>query len=260
MKLSIIIPVYNSADILIKLINEIKASLSKNYSNNFEIILVNDFSLDKSWKKIEGLSKKFKFIKGIDLNSNVGQHGAIFVGLKFAKGKKIITMDDDLQHPPSNLIKILKKLDNCDACYTIYLNRKHFFWKILVSKVNNIFASFLFNKPYNVYLSSFRGFNSNIKNKFIKKKQDKVFIDSLILKEASKISSVKIFHQQRLIGDSNYTLKKLVLLWFDMVENFHLYPLRFGSLVGIFSFSFVKVIRLFFPKKKFSFKVRKKLF
>ena len=260
MKFSIIIPVYNSSDILIKLIDEIKSSLAKNYLKNFEIILVNDFSSDTSWKKIEILSKKFKFIKGVDLNSNIGQHGAIFVGLKFAKGKKIITMDDDLQHPPSNLIKILKKLDHFDACYTIYLNRKHFFWKILVSKINNIFASFLFNKPYSVYLSSFRGFNSSIKNNFIKKKKDKIFIDSLILKETNKISSVKIFHQKRLIGDSNYTLKKLFLLWFDMVENFHLYPLRFGSLVGIISIFFVKIIRLFFPKQKFSFKIKKKTF
>ena len=90
----------------------------------------------------------------------------IFVGLKLSKGDKIIVMDDDLQHPPSSLITIYNKLNDFDTCYTLYLKRKHIFWKILTSNINNLFSSFIFNKAYKIYLSSSKGFSSEVKNKF----------------------------------------------------------------------------------------------
>ena len=82
MKLSIIIPVYNSSKILERLIFEINSNLFDRFEKSYEIILINDFSKDNSWEKIKKISKEFNFIKGIDLKYNVGQHGAIFVGLK----------------------------------------------------------------------------------------------------------------------------------------------------------------------------------
>ena len=115
-KLSIIIPVFNSSKILEKLINEINSNLYETFKNDYEIILVNDFSNDNSWEKIKKISEKFNFIKGIDLRYNVGQHGAIFVGLKNSTGDRIIIMDDDLQHPPQSLISIYEQLDLFDAC------------------------------------------------------------------------------------------------------------------------------------------------
>ena len=132
MKLSIIIPVYNSSKILEKLITEINSNLSGRLKQDYEIILVNDFSKDNSWDIIKKISKEFNFIKGIDLNYNLGQHGATFVGLKYSIGNKIIIMDDDLQHPPQSLISIYEQLDLYDACYTVYLKRKHVYWKIIV--------------------------------------------------------------------------------------------------------------------------------
>lgn len=129
MKLSIIIPVYNSSKILEKLITEINSNLSRKLKQDYEIILVNDFSKDNSWDIIKKISKKFMFIKGIDLNNNIGQHGATFVGLKYSIGNKIIIMDDDLQHPPQSLISIYEQLDAYDVCYTLYLKRKHVYWK-----------------------------------------------------------------------------------------------------------------------------------
>ena len=99
MKLSIIIPVYNSEKIISLLIKLIHKNL-KNKINPFEIILINDFSKDRSWEKINQLAKKYNFVKGINLNQNYGQHSAIFVGLKYSKGKNIICLDDDMQHDP----------------------------------------------------------------------------------------------------------------------------------------------------------------
>ena len=260
MKLSIIIPVYNSSKIIEKLVNDIRYYLYKKFSNKFEIIFVNDCSIDNSWSAIKKLSKKHSFIKGINLKKNIGQHAAIYVGLKFSKGEKIVVMDDDLQHPPSSIITIYNKLSNFDTCYTFYIKRKHIFWKILISNINNFFSSFIFNKPFKIYLSSFKGFTSEVKNKIILKKTQNIFLDSLILKYSKNITSIKIIHKRRFKGDSNYSIKRLFNLWFDMIENFHFYPLRFGSFVGIIAFSFIKIFRIFKIKKKFSYKIQNKTF
>ncbi len=251
MNLSIVIPVYNSANILNNLINQINKNLTENRINKFEVILVNDASEDQSWRNIVKLKKKFKFIKGINLSKNIGQHEAIFVGLKYCSGKKVITMDDDMQHPPSYLINIYEKLDYYDSCYTLYIKRKHKFWKKAVSYINNIFSSYLFNKPFNVYLSSFRGFRSNIKNKIINEKKKILFLDSLILKFAKNICTIKVIHRRRFKGESNYKISNLFKLWFNMIENFHFYPIRFGSIIGLISFTFVKILRINRIKKKF---------
>ena len=259
-KLSIIIPVYNSSKILKKLINEINLNLYETFKDDYEIILINDFSNDNSWEIIKKISEKFNFIKGINLSYNVGQHGAIFIGLKNSTGDRIIIMDDDLQHPPQSLMSIYEKLDLFDACYTLYIKRKHVNWKIFVSIVNNFFSSFIFNKPFKIYTSSMKGIRGNVRDKFLVHNPKIPFIDSLILKEAKNITNIKVYHQERFEGKSNYDVRKLFILWFDMIENYHFYPLRFGSLIGFISFCAVKLLRIFNTKKNFSFKIKEKTF
>ncbi len=101
MKLSIIVPVYNSADILEDLCQRInKVLVEIKYDKITELILVNDSSSDKSWDKIFELSSKYSYIIGINLSENFGQHNALMAGFNNSKGEHIITLDDDLQHPP----------------------------------------------------------------------------------------------------------------------------------------------------------------
>ena len=247
MNLSIIVPVYNSSKILKVLVKRIKKNLR---TKNYEIIFVNDASLDNSWNEIKKISKKNKKVKGINLSENFGQHSAIFAGLKYAKGKKIITMDDDLQHPPESIEDIMSKLNKHDLCYTIYLKRKHIFWKRSVSWVNNIFSSFLFNKPIHIYFSSFRGFDVKLLNQIVKDRNPIVFIDGLLLRYAKKICTIKVRHKKRFSGDSNYKFKNLFSLWFDMISNYHFYPIRIGSFVGLFSKIIVLLIRMLSRKNK----------
>ena len=106
MNLSIVIPIYNSSKILHELINQLNLKVNRRIVKKFEIILVNDCSKDNSWDIIKKIKRKNSKIKGINLLKNYGQHSATFVGLKFASGKKIITMDDDLQHPASSIMSI----------------------------------------------------------------------------------------------------------------------------------------------------------
>ena len=169
-------------------------------------------------------------------------------------------MDDDLQHPPQSLISIYEQLDLYDACYTLYLKRKHVYWKIFVSSVNNFFSSFIFNKPFKIYTSSMKGIRGDVKDRFMDHNPKIPFIDSLILKEAKKITNINVNHQERFDGKSNYDVKKLFVLWFDMIENYHFYPLRFGSLIGLISFCIVRFLRIFNPTSSFSFEIKEKTF
>ena len=260
MDLSIIIPVYNSSNILKKLIKQIIFILNKNLIKSFEIILINDYSKDSSWNIIKQLSKKHKNIKGINLKINFGQHSAIFAGMKNSKGKKIITMDDDLQHSPQYIIEIYNSLNHFDLCYAYYNKRKHDFWKKLASKLNNLYASFIFNKSFEIYVSSFRGFTAHVRNKCIKFKGAVIFLDSLLLKNSPKKKIIQIIHRKRFSGKSNYSFKRLFNLLFDSIENYHFLPLRLGTLIGIISFLIVKSLRFFAKSKKIQFKILEKTF
>ena len=109
MELSIIIPVYNSAKILPTLVGEVEKALD-NKIKKMEVIFVNDFSIDNSWEIIKKLSKEKKFIKGINLKENYGQHNAIAAGLSISTGEFVILMDDDLQHDPIYIERIFALL------------------------------------------------------------------------------------------------------------------------------------------------------
>ncbi len=232
-ELSIIIPVYNSEKILENLTNKLIQTLTEKY-NNFEIIFINDASKDNSWKTIQKLCEKNKIIKGINLRKNVGQHNAIFAGLKNCNGKIIVTMDDDGQNLPESIPSLINELNKgFDICYANYKNKKHNFFRKFGSYINNLVASILFDKPYNLVLTSFRCFTSDIKNEILKFQSTYIYLDGLIFSTTSNVSQIYVDHKEREIGKSNYTISKLFGLWFRMAIGFSIVPLRLASTVGI---------------------------
>ena len=216
MDLSIIIPVYNSENIIEKLVQQINDSINNiSFINSFEIIMINDCSPDGSWGKIKFLSEKFEFIKGISFMQNYGQHNAIMTGLKACVGEKIVTMDDDLQHSPSSIVDLLNELNKgFDVCYTKYLNRKDPLWKKIGSWVNNLVVCVLLKKPYDVYLSPFKAFTKKMAIKMVKYNGTNVYIDGLILNITKNISIISVEHNKRFYGSSNFTLTKSILIFF----------------------------------------------
>ena len=169
--------------------------------------MINDFSKDDSWEKIKKLSKNYSYIKGINLSENFGQHNALMAGLNYSNGDCVITLDDDLQHPPEFFPNIFEQLKIFDVCYTNYKNRKHMIWKKAVSKINNVVSSFLLNKPLKIYMSSFRGLNKKIVLEIIKFKDPNVYLDGLIIKTTKNIGIITVEHHERFKGESNYDLK-----------------------------------------------------
>ena len=244
MKLSIVIPVYNSEKILPILIEAIIKNL-KNKISSYEIILINDFSRDQSWKIIANLSKKHKFVKGINLKQNYGQHSAIFTGLKFSKGVNIICLDDDMQHDPVYIFEIYKKLDKGhDVCYVKYINRQHTKIKIFFSWLNNLVSSYLMEKSSEIYTSSFKGFNNKIKNEILNNSSKFIFLDYLIIKSSKNLISINIKHKKRVEGKTNYNIRELFTLWSKMFFIIEVKQINMRSLIIIiFKFLFRTFLR-----------------
>jgi glycosyltransferase involved in cell wall biosynthesis len=234
MKISIIIPVYNSALSLPSLFEDIQQVLKDNF-NEYELILVNDNSLDNSWKIIEEICKKHTWVKAIDLRKNVGQHNATFAGLKMCIGETIVTIDDDGQNKPSDIVNLHNKVKGgFDVCYANYRVKKHNLFRRLGSLLNNFFVTILFKKKINLTINAFRCFNKEIKNEIIKTKSPYIYIDGIILSLTNNITKEFVDHKDRKFGKSNYSFSKLINLWIIVATGYSIVPLRVASFLGIF--------------------------
>jgi polyisoprenyl-phosphate glycosyltransferase len=250
--LSIVIPVYRSALILPKLVEEIRKELFlEGISDNFEILLINDASPDNSWQIICELSERFPFVKGISLRKNFGQHNATMAGLNHASGKFVVIMDDDLQHPPHAIVEIVHTLSNgFDVCFTQYRNRQHAIWKKFGSWFNDWVASRLLNKPRGIYLSSFKGLSGEVVKEIIRYDGPYAYVDGLILDVTRSITSIDINHQARHEGEGGYNLYRSLSLWLKMSTSFSVLPLRIATVIGFIltSISLTAMVILIFQK------------
>ena len=244
-EVSVVVPVYGSQEILPRLVEETTRALSAaGHDGRFEMILVCDASPDDSWNVIQQLSKSNPLVHGVLLRKNAGQHNATMAGLARARGTQIVVMDDDLQHPPSAIPELLAQLDRgYDVCYTHYRNRQHALWKKVGSRMNDIAANLLLNKPKGLYLSSFKALDRAVAREIVKYDGPYAYVDGLILDVTRHIAAVEIDHASRASGKGNYNLRRSLSLWLKMATSFSVYPLRLmlvaGSLLASFSLMMV---------------------
>ena len=238
-KTTIVIPVYNGALSIGRLVGELIVQLSPLFS--FEIVLVNDCSPDNSEEVCIEIAKKHPdFVSFYSLAMNVGEHNTVMAGLNMATGDYAIIVDDDFQNPVSEVIKLVNYMadNNYDVVYTYYKEKKHSFFRNLGSLFNDRMANMMLKKPKNLYLSSFKIINRFLINEVIKYNLPYPYIDGLILRTTSNIGKIEVSHNKREMGKSNYTLRKLVSLWMNMFTNFSILPLRISIILG-FIFSFI---------------------
>lgn len=253
---SIVVPVYRSADILPRLVEEVRVALTPlTRPDAFELLLVCDASPDNSWSVVQSLSTRYPFVRGIHLRINSGQHNATMAGLRHARGRRVVIMDDDLQHPPSAIPLLISELDRgFDVCYTRYRHRRHALWKIVGSKINDWAASLLLKKPKGLYLSSFKAMDAAIAREVVKYDGPYAYVDGLILDVTRRITSVEIDHHARAAGEGNYDLRRSLSLWLKMATSFSVFPLRLlsigGTVLAVFSavmLVFVVIAKLLDP-------------
>jgi undecaprenyl-phosphate 4-deoxy-4-formamido-L-arabinose transferase len=231
--LSIVVPLYNSASTLPPLIDGL-AGLS--IPGGTEIILVNDGSRDATETvALESMKTARVPITLINLSRNFGEHNAVMAGLRAAAGEFVVTMDDDLQNPPSEVPKLLDaaRRQNHDVVYTVYREKKHARWRNWGSWLTNTLADWSIDKPKGLYLSSFRCLSRFVVAEISKSSNPYPYIDALIFQVTQKVGVVEVRHDERPSGESGYTLRALLRLWMSMLINASVMPLRLATLAGI---------------------------
>lgn len=230
--LSIVVPVYRGASTVGTLVEALSALRP---AGGLEIVLVNDGSPDNSGEVCRALLRNAKVpITYIEHARNFGEHNAVMTGLRHARGAYVITMDDDLQNPPEEVIKLYDhaRLGGWDVVYTRYAKKEHEGWRNLGSRFANLVADMLLDKPKGLYLSSFRCMSAMAVQEVTRYRGPYPYVDGLLMQVTQRVDSIEVRHLPRAEGRSNYTLKRLVLLWLNLATNFSVLPLRLAILAG----------------------------
>lgn len=229
--LSVVVPVFNGAETIQRLVDEIKRELS---DIHLEMVLVNDGSRDHSRSIGEALARAHPEVLFVNLRRNFGEHNAVMCGLAHCSGAYAAIVDDDLQNPPSEIRALLTRAveGRHDVVYSSYAEKKHSFFRNLGSAFNGWAASYLIEKPRGLYLSSFKVINRQVIDEILKYRGPFPYIDGLIFRVTSNYSSVPVAHRERDTGRSQYSFRRLVRLYLNMFLNFSVLPLRIFTIFG----------------------------
>ena len=231
--LSIVVPVYRGAATVGLLVD----ALSKlRPEGGLEVVLVNDGSPDNSGDVCRALIETATIpVIYVEHSRNFGEHNAVMTGLRHASGAYVITMDDDLQNPPEEVVKLYDhaRLGDWDVVYTRYAKKEHAGWRNLGSRFANRVADWLLDKPRGLYLSSFRCMAAPMVREVTLYRGPYPYVDGLLMQVTQRIDSIEVRHLPRAEGRSNYNLRRLVLLWLNLATSFSLAPLRLAILLGI---------------------------
>jgi len=230
--LSIVIPLYNSAEILPCLLDRLEAILSE-ITSQYEIILVNDGSRDDTWTRVQEQVSARSHLVAFNMMRNYGQHSALLCGIRAARYATVVTMDDDLQHPPTEIPKLVTKLsEGYDVVYGTPQKHSHGLWRNAASRVTKLALQSTMGAETARNVSAFRAFRTHVRAAFVNYESPFVSIDVLLTWGTNRFAAVPVHHDLRQMGVSNYTFRKLVSHALDMMTGFSSLPLRLASLVG----------------------------
>ncbi|HEY9681631.1 MAG TPA: glycosyltransferase family 2 protein [Oculatellaceae cyanobacterium] len=237
--ISVVIPVYNSAGMLKTLVESIKSELVL-FCADFEVILVNDGSIDASWNVISSLVQEHKWLRAMNLMRNYGQNNALLCGIRAARFDVTVTMDDDLQHPPAAIKLMVAKLlsEGLDVVYGRPIKEEHGLLRDSASVMTKVVIKHALGVGNAPDVCSFRAFKTKLRKAFDKFHSPFINTDVLLSWGASKLGVVFVEHQARTFNTSNYTFRKLVNHAVNLLTGFSTLPLQFASVYGIFLIGF----------------------
>lgn len=232
MLVTIVIPCYYSEKTIEKVVEMTIDEFRKTEEYQCEFVLVNDGSSDGTYEKIKGLAEKYPFVQGVNLLRNFGQHNALMAALHFANGDYVLGMDDDMQTHPSQIHKLVEKIqEGYDLVYGHYEKKKNSLLKNLSSKLNEVSSRILLRRPKEITSSNFWIITNKVAKEVIKYDSYNPYIDGIFYRTTHNIGNVEIEHYKREVGTSNYTFRKLVRLWLAY-WNYSVIPLRISSVTG----------------------------
>lgn len=245
MSLSIVIPVYRGAQAIGDLMMQLDQELP-HICDTYEVIMVEDDGGDNSWDVIETLSQEYDYLHGIKLMRNYGQHAALLCGIRAAQYEIVVTMDDDLQHPASEIKKLLDKLDEgYDVVYGTPESKQHNVGRNFGSALIKFALGNAMGVDAARHVSAFRAFRTHIRKTFEHYSSPYVSLDVLLSWGTTRFSFTPVKHQARTIGESGYTFIKLLTLASTMLTGFSVLPLRLASYLG-FSLTIFGILLLIY--------------
>ncbi len=233
LQVSVVIPVFNEEKGLRRLMERLRPVLD-GLGKSYEIVMVDDGSRDNSL----ALLKEFGREPGIvivELTKNYGQHAAIFAGFFVSQGEIVVTMDADLQNPPEEIPRLLKTMEDggFDVVGTIRRERKDSIFRKWPSKVINMVARKITKVKMTDWGCMLRAYRRPIVDRMIDCHEQSTFIPALATYFAKKVTEIEVAHEERFAGESNYPLRKLINLQFDLVSSFSAFPLKIILYSGI---------------------------
>ena len=227
------IPVYNGARTIGPLVDRLLEALT---GRTVQVVLVDDGSLDASDEVCRAVSARHAgVVTYVMLGRNFGEHNAVMAGLWHARGDYAVIMDDDFQNPPEEVGRLIDHAlqHRYDIVYTYSSVKHHHWFRNLGSRLNDRMATFMLDKPRDLYLSSFKCMSRYLVDQVLKYRGPYPYIDGLALRCTRNIGTLEVRHAPRRDGRSNYTLRKLLRLWLNMFVNFSVMPLRVSTVVGL---------------------------
>lgn len=232
-ELSVVIPVYCSQDSLQRLVEAIFAAFPIS-PGSVEVILVNDASTDDSWKVMTRLAAEHPNLRCINLRRNFGQDNAILTGLRYSRGDYVAIMDDDLQHDPADLPRLLEVIKTgSDVVYATYTVKQQSRWKNLGSWLNGKTAEWLLVKPKDIYISPYKIICRAVVEVLCVYDGPYPYVDGLLFQITSQFSQLEVTHRRREIGRGNYSLRRSISVWLRLFSSFSLQPLRIVTFCGL---------------------------
>jgi glycosyltransferase involved in cell wall biosynthesis len=230
--LSVVIPIYRSAATLNELHRQLVLALEA-IGLPFEIVLVEDCGGDASWKMIKDLASRDARVRGVKLSRNYGQHNALLCGIRAARNDVIVTLDDDLQNPPDQIPRLLAELrSGRDVVYGVPETEQHGALRDLASRVTKFALQSAMSADNARNVGAFRAFRTSLRDGFESYRSPSVSIDVLLSWATSAFTSVKVRHEPRASGVSNYNWAKLINYAFNLMTGFSAVPLRLVSAIG----------------------------
>lgn len=235
-KISVVIPCFFSQNSIEEVVKATIAELDKLNVQNYEFVLVNDGSTDGTYAVIKKLARTYPFVIGVDLAKNAGQHNAILAGMGYAGGDYILGMDDDFQTHPSQISRLLNRLEEgYDVVYGCFPKRRHSRLRNLESRLSHLSVCWLLDKPKDLTACPMYMIRRFVRDEIIKSNSSFTNLQGLFLRSTSRIANVEIEHFERRSGKSGYTLKKLLRLWASLL-NYSLKPIRLILKAGVLFF------------------------
>ena len=231
-KVSIVSPVYRGEKMVAELVRRVVESVST-FTDDYEIILVNDASPDNSWEAIVNQCAMNPKVKGINLSRNFGQHYAITAGLHYSKGDWVVVMDCDLQDRPEEIPNLYRKaMEGYDIVYARRAVRKDGFMKRMSSKLYHQVFNWLSGLKSDSAIANFGIYKHCVIDEFNKMPERARSFPSLVQYLGFKDTAIDVEHASRAEGRSSYNLHKLLKLSFDVIVSNSNKPLRMAVGLG----------------------------